>query len=162
MHFLARFGNETDRGACLWLLSRPKELAQHLRVVDEINRRFAEFGSAAREARARPVEIAVLECKSSADGAWSVLDGELLALDVEVGRHVAAVDAQKLATVDVVLASFGRIGRRAAVQRYPRAAGEICTSSKRICSRIWLDLEDECCAAVVVGVVVRDWDHSGC
>ena len=101
------------------LLSRSKELTQHLRIVDKIHRRFAESGSAACEARARPVENTVLECERGADGAWSVIDGERLALDVEVGRHVAAVDAQKLATADIVLASFGGIGRRAAVQGHP-------------------------------------------
>jgi hypothetical protein len=119
VHFLARFGNETDWSARLWLLSRAKELTQHLCIINEVNRGFAEFRSAACEAWARPVENAVLECEGSADGARRVLDGELLALDVEVGRHVAAVDAQKLAATNVVLASFGRVGGRAAVQRYP-------------------------------------------
>jgi len=116
VHFLARFGNKTDWSARLWLLSRAKELTQHLCIINEVDRRFAESGFAACKARACPVENAVLKCEGSADGAWSVLDRELLALDVEVGRHVAAVDAQELATADVVLASFGWIGGRAAIQ----------------------------------------------
>ena len=119
MHFLARFGNETNRSAGLRLLSRAKELTQHLRIVDETDRRFAESGSAACEARAGPVENTILECESSANGAGRVLDGEYLALDVEVGRDVAAVDAQKLATADIVLASFGRVSGGAAIQRHP-------------------------------------------
>lgn len=119
MHFFARFCNETNWSARLWLLSRAKELTQHLRIVDESDRRFAESGSAACEARAGPVENAVLECECSADGAWGLLDGKHLALDVEVGRDVAAVDAQKLATTDIVLASFGQVSGGAAVQGYP-------------------------------------------
>lgn len=105
--------------AGLRLLSRAKELTQHLRIIDESDRRFAKSGSAACEARAGPVENAVLECERSADGARRVLDGERLALNIEVGRDVAAVDAQKLATADIVLASFGRISGGAAIQRYP-------------------------------------------
>lgn len=100
----------------MWLLSRTQELTQHLRIVDESDRRFAESGSAACEARARPVENAVFERERGADRAWSVVDRKRLALNVEVGRHVAAVDAQKLTTANVVLAGFGRIGRRAAVK----------------------------------------------
>lgn len=119
MHFLARFGNETNWSAGLRLLRRAKELTQHLRIVNERHRRFAESGPAACEARAGPVENAVPERECSADGARRVLDGERLALDVEVGRNVAAVDAQKLATADIVLASFGRISGGAAIQRYP-------------------------------------------
>ena len=119
MHFLARFGNETNRSAGLRLLSRAKELTQHLRIVDETDRRFAESGSATCESWAGPIENAVLECECSADGAGRVLDGEYLALDIEVGRDVATVDAQKLATADVVLASFGRISGSAAIQRHP-------------------------------------------
>ena len=119
MHFLARLGNETNWSAGLRLLSRAKELTQHLRIVDQSDRRFAESGSAACEARAGPVEDAVLECESSADGARRVLDGERLALHVEVGRNVAAVNAQKLAATDVVLASFGRVSGCAAIQRHP-------------------------------------------
>lgn len=101
------------------LLSRSKELTQHLRVVDKSDRRFAESSFAACEARARPVENAVLECECGADRAWSVVDGERFALVIQVGRHVAAVDAQKLATADIVLAGFGRIGGRTAVQGHP-------------------------------------------
>lgn len=119
MHFLARFRNKTNWGARLRLLGRAQELTLHLGIVDEGDRRFAESGSAACKARARPVEDAVLECEGGADGARRVLDGEHLALDVEVGGHVAAVDAQKLATADVVLTSFGWVSGRAAVQRHP-------------------------------------------
>lgn len=119
MHFLARSGNETNRSAGLRLLSRAKELTQHLRIVDKTDRGFAESGSAACEARASPVENAVLECECCADRARRDLEGERLALNIEVGRDVAAVDAHKLATADIVLASFGRISGGAAIQRYP-------------------------------------------
>ena len=145
------------------LLSRSKELTQHLRIVDKIHRRFAESGSAAREARARPVEDAVFERESRADGAWRVCNRERPALDVEVGRRVAAVDAQELTAADIVLARFGRSGRCGAVKRYPGTAGEICATSEGVCSCVGLDFENECClAAVICCVVVRDWDYSGC
>jgi hypothetical protein len=147
----------------LRLLGSTKELTQHLRIVDKIHRRFAESGSAAREARARPVENAVFERECRADGTWGVGDGERPALDVEVGGHVAAINAQELAAADVVLAGYGGIGGRAAIQRYPGAAGEICAASEGVCSCVWLDFKDECClAAVICCVVIRDWGYGGC
>ena len=119
MHFLARFRNETNWSTGLRLLSSAKELTEHLRIVDEGDRRFAESGFAGCEAWAGPVEYATLECERGADGARGVLDGERLALDVEVSRHVAVVDTQQLAAANIVLASFGWVGGRIAVQRYP-------------------------------------------
>jgi hypothetical protein len=68
-----------------------------------------------------------------------------------------------LAAADVVLAGFGRVGRCAALQRYPGAAGEICTASERVRSGVWLNFEHECClAAIICCIVVRDWDYGGC
>jgi hypothetical protein len=90
-------------------------LTQHLTVIDEVEGRCAEFGFAACETWARPVENAVFESKCGAYRSGVVRDGERLVLDVEVCRYVAAIDTHELAAADIVLACRRWIGRRVAV-----------------------------------------------
>jgi len=137
-------------------------LTQYLRIVHEVDRRFAEPGSAACEAWTCPIENAVFERERGTDGARSCLDGEELAVNVEVRGHVATIDAQKLATANVILASPRRVNRRASIKRHPRSTSKICAASQRICSRVWLNFEHERRSTIPSCVIVRNWDHSGC